>query len=115
MKRRTSAQAMTMMKDLLNGPVLRQIIGYADMGEVSIAYVGNNTGGHGNVPHDRGHDLFTHVVDALSDLPILGRLYVPAGILFRRPKSGETAHVIRARDLQGSGGALVVPDGSDGN
>jgi hypothetical protein len=45
----------------------------------------------------------------------LGRLYIPAGILFRRPKKGETAHVIRGRDLGGPGGSLIMPDGSDGN
>ncbi len=114
MKRRASAHATTMMRDLLNGPVLRQIIGLVDMGEVILANIGSSTGGAVNAQQQR-RDIFTHAVESLTDIPLLGRLFVPAGIVFRRPKTGETAHVIRARDVQGSGAALVVPDGSDGD
>jgi hypothetical protein len=48
-------------------------------------------------------------------MPYLGRLFIPAGVLFRLPKKGETAVVLQPKDMRGSGGFLVLPDGSDGN
>jgi hypothetical protein len=43
------------------------------------------------------------------------RLFIPGGIVFRRPKKGETAHLIRGRDKHGPGSALILPDGGDGS
>lgn len=110
----TEAFDFSALKELFSGPTLRALVGLVDVGSAFVAVIKDAAGGDPNKVHSQKRNAWTSFNDALSKHPGLGRLFVPAGILFRKPKQGETAHVLRGRKMNAPGSALVIPDGSDG-
>lgn len=114
--RRVSFATMAELKALFDPDSLRAATDMADHGEVLLVVIGASEGGSVNQPHDDKRDAWTAGQEPSQlDRPHVCRLYVPAGIVFRAPKKGETAHVLRAKDHGGPGAALMVPDGGDGS
>ena len=111
-RRDVSAVIGQLLKDYLNGPMLRQIIGLRDTGAVEVGTVGSDIGTT-EIDSDKKHVLVHGTKPMHDDTPSLGRLYVPAGILFRIPQKGESYHEIRASECDKA--ALVLPDGGDGS
>ena len=97
------------LKELLSGAAIRSIANIREMGEVALATIGDST-----TDDQKRHVLITFT-DVLNGLGDLGRLFVPAGILWRIPLKGEGSHVVRGRKMRGPGAALVMPDGGDGS
>jgi hypothetical protein len=118
-RRRASAMVMAELREMFSGDALREILEIEDHGEVVLTVVGDPKGGDANVKHDDGRDAWTHATEPLEyDRPHQARLYHPAGILFRSPKKGETAHMLRAKTKSGRnapGFGLLIPDGGDGS
>jgi hypothetical protein len=82
-------------------------------GEITFSRIGAD--GHDDVTvADDKRDAWATATDVLGEAKRSGRIYSPAGILFRKPKKDETAHVLRAKDCGGVGAELIVPDGGTG-
>lgn len=118
-RRRASAAVMAELREMFSGDVLREVLELEDMGEVMLTVIGNSEGGNANEPHSDGRDVWTHATEPLElDRPHHARLYHPAGIVFRAPKNGETAHLLRPKSKAGCnspGFGLLLPDGGDGS
>jgi hypothetical protein len=106
--------AFQQLKEMFSGATSRAVAGIRDLGEVLVATVGDDTSDTHAV-HDQKHDIWTRFTDVLTGLSDFGRLYIPAGILFRLTPKGMGAHVIRGRKMRGPGASLVIPDGGDGD
>lgn len=104
-----SSHVLGALKEMLSGPVLRQIVGLIDTGEAFWAEV---LGDH--KAHDKKRDVMTMVADALTGNEMLARLFAPAGILWNRPAKGERAVVIRPRKTQAPGSAVAMHVGGNG-
>lgn len=105
-RRRQPSYGMEALRGVLSGGHLRQLLGIRDSGRVFIAQVRNLLGG--DVTEAQGADLFVHVIDVLSGLPVLARLHVPANILWRRPRADETCVVLQPADINSPGGPVAV-------
>lgn len=115
-RRRASAAVMAELREMLSGDVLREILDITDGGEVVLTQIASGTP---NEKHDDGRDVWTNVTEPLEyDRPHKPRLYHPAGILFRAPKKGESAILLRPKSASGRnapGFGLLFPDGGDGS
>lgn len=104
------------LKELVGGPMARMRAGITDIGEIFVGTV-KDVSGAGDGPsliHQTFRDVWVHVVDLLTGQPVLARLMAPAGILWRLPKEGDGAYVVRGRKADGPGGPLAMVDGGDG-
>lgn len=122
MRRKNSLDAVShlfgQLKEMFSGASIRQVAGIRDVGEVFVGNVENATGQGADGPnmiHKTSRDVWTHVIDGLTGHSVLARLYAPAGALWRLPKKGDGAHVIRGRKMNGPGGPLAMVDGGDGS
>lgn len=104
--RRTPGHGMENLRGVLSAGHLRALLGVRDAGRVALAKVRNAFGGEA-VEHD-GRDLLVHVVDVLTNLPALARLHVPANILWRKPRTGETLTVVTPADINGPGAPVAL-------
>jgi len=109
--KRASASIMSELAEAVHDLIASAVV---DVGEVFVGHIGNHLGGDDIEAHEKRRDAWVHFVDALTEHRFLGFLYQPAGILFRKPRRGETAYVVRGRHMMGPGGPLVVPMGGDG-
>lgn len=99
---------MDNLRGMLTGPVIRAIAGIKDLGELILAYVGNPENGPvAEIASDMS-DVYVHVIDAMSDLPIIGRLFSPGNIFWRLPKDGDSCMVLRGQDAHGPGVPYVL-------
>lgn len=105
--------AFQQLKEMFSGATLRAVADIKERGEVLIASVGDSTSDTHDVEQNN-RDIWVRFTDLFTGMSELGRLYAPAGILWRLTPKGQGAHVIRARKMRGPGGALVIPDGGDG-
>ena len=101
------------LREVLTGAVLRSIAGIRDAGELLLARFENIDGGdHVDTTGDK--DVWVHVRDVLRGVPMIGRLFIPAGILFNLPAADETCMVARAKETGGPGAPYVLHgDGGD--
>lgn len=105
--------AMQQLQELLSGASLRAVAGFKHLGEVVNAVIG--AGDDAGIQVDgKKRDAWVAFMDSLSGLADLGRLFVPAGILWRAPAAGDGAHVVRGRKMRGPGASLVMADGGNG-
>jgi hypothetical protein len=106
--------AFQQLKTMFSGATLRAVADIKEQGDVAIATVGDSSSDTHDV-HPKKRDIWVRFTDVLTGMSELGRLYAPAGILWRLTPKGQGAHVIRGRKMRGPGGALVIPDGGDGS
>jgi len=106
--------AFQQLKEMLSGAALRAVAGLKDAGAIATAIVGDDTAQPHTV-HSQKHDVWTLFTDVLTGISGVGRLYAPAGVLWRFTPKGMGAIVVRARKMLGAGAALVIPDGGDGS
>lgn len=100
------------LREAFSAATLRAIIGLREAGHVFLARVATPEGGE-PVDTTGGADVFVHVLDALTDLPVVGRLFIPANMLWRKPARDETVMVVEGRDA-GAPGAPYVLHGDAG-
>ena len=106
--------AFQQLKTMFSGATLRAVADIKERGEVLLAKIGGGTADTHDV-HEKKRDIWVTFTDVLTGMTELGRLYAPAGILWRLTPAGQGAHVIRGRKMRGPGGSLVIPDGGDGS
>lgn len=104
--RRQPSTGMENLRGVFSAGHLRALMGVRDAGRVALARVRNALGGAA-VEND-GRDLLVHVVDVLTNLPSLARLHVPANMLWRKPRDGETLTVLTPADINSPGGPVAV-------
>lgn len=114
MKRRESVPAhLHVLGDLLSGASLRATAAIKHVGEIAAVFIGDGNDAGIDVDSDK-KDVWVGFTDLLSGLAGVGRLFIPAGILFRLPHAGDGGHVASGRKMRGPGASLVIPDGGDG-
>lgn len=115
MKLKGSLQAaLQVLGEMTSGAVTRAIANIKPLGEIASVFIGS--GDDAGIDVDSGKkDVWVAFADVLSGLGGVGRLFVPAGVLFRLPHAGDGAHVIAGRKMKGPGASLVIPDGGDGS
>ena len=101
------------LREVLSAATLRAIMGLREAGQVFLARVGTTEAGEA-VDTTGGADVLVHVLDALTDLPVLGRLFIPANMLWRKPAAGESVMVLEGREAGGAPGAPYVLHGDAG-
>jgi hypothetical protein len=112
-KESTSA-AFQGLKEMLSGASVRALAGIREVGEVVLAKIGGDDQGDAHDVQDQKRDVWVRFTDALTGMSQVGRLFAPAGILWRAAANGDSALVIRARKMGGPGGPVVFPVGGDG-
>jgi len=96
------------LSQVLTGSYIRTIAGIRDLGELIAAYVGHPEGGTvATVAPDRS-DIYVKIIDAISDAPIIGRLFTPLNIMFRLPLNNDNVMIARGQDTHGPGAPLVL-------
>jgi len=105
--------ALQRFGDLMSGPALREIINLKRVGEVVRAVIGDGNSAGVDVASDK-KDVWVTFTDILTGMQDIGRLFIPAGILWRAPSTNDAAHVVRGRKMRAPGGPLVMPDGGNG-
>jgi hypothetical protein len=114
MNGRPSASEVADLKAMFEELLIRVDAVVQRAADIGLVLIGNAAGGDDVDVADDKRDAWVHGTGAQTDHQVHGRLYNPAGIVFRKPKKGETAHTLRARGHGGPGDVLVVPDGGDG-
>lgn len=104
--RSNSAASFEALRSVFSAAHLRELMNLRDTGRVALARVRNALGGQ--VVDNDGRDLLVHVVDVLSGLPLLARLHVPANMLWRKPRDGETMAVVTPADINSPGGPVAL-------
>lgn len=114
MSRNRGSRGAEALRDAFSAANLRAMMGIVDTGRVLLGRLAASRG-EPLVEHD-GKDLLVRVVDVLTNHPLLARLHVPANILFRKPRAGETMAVVVPANLNQPGGpvALYGDAGGDG-
>lgn len=95
------------LREVFSAATLRAIMGLREVGQVFLARVGTPEGGE-PVDTTGGADVFVQVVDVLTELPVVGRLFIPANMLWRKPARDETVMVVEWRDAGAPGGPYVL-------
>lgn len=108
----TTGRGFTQLREMLSAATLRAIMGMTAAGQVFLARVGAPEGGE-PVDTTGGADVFVHVLDALTELPVVGRLFIPANMLWRKPRADESVMVVEGRGA-GAPGAPYVLHGDAG-
>ena len=94
------------LRQIMNGPALRALMGLRDLGEAVLGFFNDPDGGDvADVDTDAG-DIWCAVQGATSDPPtgkIVARLYIPMNAFFRLPKKGESCLVVRGQEADGPG------------
>lgn len=102
-----SGRGYAQLREALSAATLRAILGLREAGQVFLARVGTPTNGE-PVDTTGGADVFVQVLDALTELPVLGRLFIPANILWHKPRAGETVMVVEGRGASAPGAPYVL-------
>lgn len=112
-RKRSSAGATEALREVFTGGFIRSLAGIQDEGSAALVRVANvdDPGAHVD-QSDR--DVWVHVVDELAETPLVGRLHIPAGIVYALPAAGDSAMLLRARGAQGPGQPYVL-HGDGGN
>lgn len=103
---RRGEAGLDLLREALGAANLRALMGVVDVGRVTLAQVRALRGAAVTV-HD-GRDLLVRVVDVLTELPMMARLHVPANILWRRPRAGESMAVVTPANINGPGGPVAL-------
>jgi hypothetical protein len=106
--------ALQRFGDMVSGSALRAAAGVKHHGEIASATIGDDSSA-GIAVDENNRDVWLTITDVLSGLKEVARLFVPAGVLFRLPRKGDGAHLIRGRKMRAPGAALAIPDGGDGS
>lgn len=114
MSRNRGSRGAEALRDAFSAANLRAMLGIVDTGRVLLGRLAASRG-EPLVEHD-GKDLLVRVVDVLTNHPLLARLHVPANMLWRKPKAGETMAVVVPANIDHPGGpvALYGDAGGDG-
>lgn len=103
--RSRSSAAFDALREALSAANLRAIMGVVDTGRALLAKVGAPDG-QPPVNSD-GRDLLVSVLDAFTDHPLVARLHIPANILWRKPRTGETVTVVVPIGANAPGGPVA--------
>lgn len=106
--------ALAVLGDLVSGAAFRAAADLKHVGEVVQAFVGDGNDAGIDIDQNK-KDVWLTFTDVLSGMKDVGRLFIPAQILFRVPRANDGAHVVRGRKMRGPGASLVMPDGGDGS
>jgi len=96
------------LSQVLTGAYIRTIAGIRDLGEIIAAYVTHPEGGSVTTIAPDRSDIYVKIIDAISDAPIIGRLFTPLNIMFRLPLNNDNVMVARGQDTHGPGASLVM-------
>lgn len=102
------------LRSLLTGHALRAAMGIRDVGELLIAVFAAEDD-HPLVEHDEGRDIIATVRDVVSRALETATLFVPSNILWRKPRDGDQAIVLKPRDAGATPGAPVALYGLAGD
>jgi hypothetical protein len=101
------AHAAASLREALSGAAIRAAAAVRDVGEIILAKVQADDGGdHLDTGDDI--DVWVSAKDALTDHPLVARLFIPLNLLWATPDADESAMYLRAGDSGGPGAGYLL-------
>lgn len=97
------------LRQVLTGSTLRKIMGIPSvMADIILAQIKAPSGGTLTAVANDRSDVYVGFQDIISNIFGTGRLFAPANVLWRLPKSGESAMVLKPTEGDGTGIPYVL-------
>lgn len=105
--KRSDAELISLLRDILTGANLKQIAGLTDEGSVSVALIGHPEGANPIDVDANNSDVWVWARMIPGRGYVRGRLFFAGNFLFRLPKAGESCLVVRGGDTGHNGEPYV--------
>lgn len=95
-------------RQVLTGAWIRAVANIQDAGEVLMGFVSDPDGGNPITVDSNRQDIYVKVIDTVSNLPVIGRLFAPGNGFWRLPKTNDGVVILRGREAHGPGAPVVL-------